>query len=44
MEQTLHEFMLMTKAIEYLIGVGFLVVFVGFWTFLFKTPKGKGDE
>lgn len=44
MEHTLHEFMLMTKANEYLLAVAFLALFAGFWAFLFKTPKGKADE
>lgn len=44
MEQTLHEFMMATKAVEYLLAVAFLVVFVGFWTFLFKPSKEKADE
>ena len=29
--QTLHEYMMATKAVEYLIGVVFLAVFVLFW-------------
>jgi hypothetical protein len=29
--QTLHEFMMVTKAQEFLIGVGFLAAFIGFW-------------
>ncbi len=44
MEQTLHEFMMATKAVEYLIAVTFLVVFAGFWTFLFNPSKEKADE
>lgn len=30
---TLHEFMLHTKGVLYLLGVGFLVSFVLFWQF-----------
>ncbi len=32
--ETLHEFMLVTKAVEYLIAVGFLFIFVMFWRML----------
>jgi len=31
--QTLHEYMMQTKAVEYLIAVAFLVVFILFWRF-----------
>ena len=31
--QTLHEYMMETKAIEYLIAVIFLAVFILFWRF-----------
>jgi hypothetical protein len=32
--ETLHEHMLATKTVEYLLGAGFLVVFAAFWVFL----------
>ena len=35
--QTLHEFMLVTKGHEYLIAIAFLLIFILFWQFLFKT-------
>jgi glycine cleavage system H lipoate-binding protein len=34
--ETLHEFMLITKGREYLIGIGFLVFFILFWFYLGK--------
>ena len=36
--QTLHEYMMETKALEYLIAVAFLAAFVVFWRFV--TRKG----
>ena len=36
--ETLHEFMLVTKGREYLIAIGFLIVFIVFWKFLFGAP------
>jgi len=33
---TLHDFMLHTEAIAYLIAFGFLIVFTTFWKFLKK--------
>ena len=35
--QTLHEYMMETKALEYLMAVIFLAAFVVFWRFV--TPK-----
>ena len=32
--QTLHEYMMATKAVEYLIAVAFLAAFVVFWRFV----------
>ncbi len=32
--QTLHEYMMATKAVEYLIAVIFLAVFILFWRFV----------
>lgn len=32
--QTLHEYMMETKAIEYLLAVGFLTLFIVFWRFV----------
>lgn len=37
--QTLHEYMMATKAVEYVMAVGFLVVFIAFWRFI--TPKNS---
>lgn len=34
--QTLHEYMMETKAIEYLLAVGFLFLFIVFWRFVQK--------
>jgi hypothetical protein len=31
--QTLHEYMMQTKAVEYLIAVVFLLAFIFFWRF-----------
>ncbi len=36
---TLHEFMLHTKGVLYLLGVGFLVSFVLFWRFIHDRDK-----
>lgn len=47
---TLHESMLMTKTIEYILSAVFLVLFVLFWNFVFGTPRrpdphaGRGDH
>lgn len=39
---TLHEFYTMTKGVEYLIAVTFLIVFPAFWLILNKkNPKKK---
>jgi uncharacterized protein involved in exopolysaccharide biosynthesis len=43
MEITLHDFFAMIKDHEYLIAVFFLLLFVGFWTYLFKKPE-KQDQ
>ncbi len=32
--QTLHEYMMATKAVEYVIGVVFLAAFLMFWRFV----------
>ena len=32
--QTLHEYMMATKAVEYLMAVGFLAAFIVFWRFV----------
>ena len=32
--QTLHEYMMLTKAHEYLIAVVFMIVFILFWRFV----------
>jgi hypothetical protein len=37
--QTLQEFMTQTKGILYLLAVGYLVAFVGFWRFLHDREK-----
>lgn len=31
--QTLHEYMMQTKAVEYLIAVAFMMAFILFWRF-----------
>jgi hypothetical protein len=41
MMHTLHEFMLHTKTIAYLMAFGFLVVFTVFWRFLNKKTKNN---
>lgn len=43
MEITPHDFFAMIKGHEYLMAVFFLLLFVGFWTYLFKKPK-KHDQ
>ncbi len=37
--QTLHEYMMATKAVEYVMAVVFLAVFIAFWRFM--TPKSS---
>lgn len=37
--QTLHEYMMETKAVEYVIAVVFMIVFVVFWRILGKRNK-----
>ncbi len=37
--QTLHEYMMETKAIEYVIAVVFMVAFIVFWRFV--TPERR---
>jgi len=41
MMHTLHDFMIHTKAIAYLMAFGFLVVFTVFWRFLNKKTKNN---
>lgn len=45
--QTLHEYMQVTKATEYIMAASFLVLFVAYWCFVFggrrKTP-GPAQE
>jgi len=36
---TLNEFLFQTKGLLYLLGVGYLIAFVGFWTFLHDREK-----
>jgi hypothetical protein len=36
---TLNEFMLQTKGMLYLLGVGYLIAFVAFWRFLHDRDK-----
>ena len=38
---TLHEFFTLTKGIEYLIAITFLLIFPAFWIFLSKKKKGS---
>lgn len=47
--QTLHEYMMTTKATEYILSAGFLVLFVLYWRFVFGRPEtggttGHGDK
>jgi len=35
--QTLQDFLTLTKGIEYLIAIGFLLIFIVFWKFLSYT-------
>ena len=37
--QTLHEQMMATKAAEYIMAAGFLVLFAWFWRFLRGRPR-----
>ncbi len=36
---TLNEFMMHTKGVLYLLGVGYLILFVGFWRFVHDRDK-----
>jgi plastocyanin domain-containing protein len=36
---TLQEFMIQTKGIIYILGIGYLIGFVAFWRFLHKHEK-----
>lgn len=38
---TLHEFFTMTKGVEYLIAVTFLIIFPAFWILLMKKKDDK---
>lgn len=38
---TLLEFITFTKGIEYLIAIGFLIVFIVFWQLVFGRGKGR---
>lgn len=40
---TLLEFLNLTKGVEYIIAVVFLLVFVVFWRFLNKAPKWEDE-
>lgn len=44
MGPTLHEMMMITKAHEYLIAIGFLIAFSAFWSFLFRVSRKKNYE
>ena len=44
MTQTIHDLMMITKSNEYLIAVGFLIAFSGFWAFLSRNLGGKRHE
>jgi hypothetical protein len=37
--QTLHEYMQVTKATEYILSAGFLILFVAYWSFVFGRPR-----
>lgn len=39
--QTLHEYMQGTKAVEYILSVGFLVLFAIYWRFVFGHPQHR---
>lgn len=45
--QTLHEYMMETKAVEYLLAVAFLFLFIVFWRFVQRSapdrraPRGR---
>ena len=40
--QTLHEYMMETKAVEYILAVIFMTLFVLFWRFL--QPRRQSDH
>jgi len=42
--QTLHEYMMATKAVEYVIAVVFLLLFIGFWRILTPPKAGSSDR
>ena len=44
MEPTVHELMMLTKAHEYLIAIGFLIAFTVFWNILFRAPRKNRHE
>ncbi len=37
--QTLHEYMFQTKAVEYVLAVVFLVLFIMFWRFVQRETR-----
>jgi len=41
--QTLHQYMMATKAVEYVIAVVFLILFIVFWRLL-SPPKATSPE
>ena len=38
---TLLEFIMFTKGVEYLIAIGFLVAFIAFWQLVYGRGKGR---
>ena len=43
--QTLHEYMMATKSVEYVLAVVFLAAFIAFWRFISKgSRKDRGGK
>ena len=42
--QTLHEYMMATKSVEYLLAVAFLAAFVLFWRFVAGKHDSSADK
>jgi hypothetical protein len=42
--QTLHEYMMATKSVEYLLAVGFLAAFVLFWRAVAEKRESSADK
>lgn len=39
--ETLHQTMVATKAVEYVMAAGFLIVFTAFWLILHRPPSKR---